>query len=324
MSSAQRRRPRRKAVSSSPRPLRPARPRCLESPARRGRRRRNAWMPTSSKRCASSTAFRAGARNSPRNTLPPEAGPHMLAAISYTKGCYVGQETIARLKSVGHVNRTLVFLRSDSAEFPAAGSEADARTESEVGTVTSSGFSPRSDKGIALGYVQRQARRGGHRAAGGRTELDHLRPLPLGDKLHEKLRVVLSLRRSLALAVAIIINSQPGAGRGGHAPPCRRHRRCPPTAASHARRVSPPSRQPGHRPLQPAPTPSARRFPSPPRRPPPATGTPPRRHADPPSRPPPSHRRQPRRQRRAIPRLALDTDPTPVSSADSPPAHLSP
>ena len=44
------------------------------------------------------------------NTLPPEAGPHMLEAISYTKGCYVGQETIARLKSVGHVNRMLVFL----------------------------------------------------------------------------------------------------------------------------------------------------------------------------------------------------------------------
>jgi folate-binding protein YgfZ len=90
------------------------------------------------------------------NTLPPEAGPHMLDAISYTKGCYVGQETIARLKSVGHVNRTLVFLESDSAAFPAAGSKLT-REGREIGAVTSSGFSPRLGKGIALGYVQRQA-----------------------------------------------------------------------------------------------------------------------------------------------------------------------
>ncbi len=88
-------------------------------------------------------------------TLPPEAGPRMIQAISYTKGCYVGQETIARLKSVGHVNRTLVFLKSDSASFP----EAQAKLmqgDREIGVVTSAGFSPRLEKGIALAYVQRQ------------------------------------------------------------------------------------------------------------------------------------------------------------------------
>jgi tRNA-modifying protein YgfZ len=89
------------------------------------------------------------------NTLPPEAGPHMLAAISYTKGCYVGQETIARLKSVGHVNKTLVFLHSATAQFPAVGAKLMLDGK-EVGAVTSSGFSPRLDKGIALAYVQRQ------------------------------------------------------------------------------------------------------------------------------------------------------------------------
>jgi len=89
-------------------------------------------------------------------TLPPEAGPHMLAAISYTKGCYVGQETIARLKSVGHVNRSLVFLRSDSAAFPVPGAKLK-QGDHETGTVTSSGYSPRLDKGMALAYVQRQA-----------------------------------------------------------------------------------------------------------------------------------------------------------------------
>jgi folate-binding protein YgfZ len=85
-------------------------------------------------------------------TLPPEAGPVMLAAISYTKGCYVGQETIARLKSVGHVNRTLVFLRSDSPAFPAPGTKL-IHGGKEVGSITSAGFSPQLQAGIALGYV---------------------------------------------------------------------------------------------------------------------------------------------------------------------------
>jgi folate-binding protein YgfZ len=87
------------------------------------------------------------------NTLPPEAGPHMVQAISYTKGCYVGQETIARLKSVGHVNRLLVFLESGSKDFPAPGTKLK-QGEAEVGVVTSSVFSPRLEKGIALGYCQ--------------------------------------------------------------------------------------------------------------------------------------------------------------------------
>jgi folate-binding protein YgfZ len=94
------------------------------------------------------------------NTLPPEAGPVMLDAISYTKGCYVGQETIARLKSVGHVNRTLVLLKSDSSKFPTPGAKL-MQGDKEVGTVTSSGTSPRLQAGIALGYVHYQLAAGG-------------------------------------------------------------------------------------------------------------------------------------------------------------------
>lgn len=115
------------------------------------------------------------------NTLPPEAGPHMLAAISYTKGCYVGQETIARLKSVGHVNRTLVFLKSDSESFPPTGAKLvhDGR---DAGVVTSSGFSPRLERGVALAYVQRQ-----HAAGSTTLQADALRltvtaPLSAGAK----------------------------------------------------------------------------------------------------------------------------------------------
>jgi folate-binding protein YgfZ len=90
------------------------------------------------------------------NTLPPEAGPHMLEAISYTKGCYVGQETIARLKSVGHVNRTLVLLQSDSEEFPPVGAPI-IYADRAAGAVTSSGVSPKTQKGLALAYVPRLA-----------------------------------------------------------------------------------------------------------------------------------------------------------------------
>ncbi len=79
----------------------------------------------------------------------------MLGAISYTKGCYVGQETIARLKSVGHVNRTLVLLKSESAKFPTPGAKVK-QGDKEVGVVTSSGSSPRLKAGIALGYVHYQ------------------------------------------------------------------------------------------------------------------------------------------------------------------------
>jgi folate-binding protein YgfZ len=43
------------------------------------------------------------------DTLPPEAGFES-DAISSTKGCYIGQEVISRLRSVGHVNRHLCVL----------------------------------------------------------------------------------------------------------------------------------------------------------------------------------------------------------------------
>jgi glycine cleavage system aminomethyltransferase T len=66
----------------------------------------------------------------------------------------VGQETIARLKSVGHVNKTLVFLRSASAVAPATGAHLQFETK-EIGVVTSAGYSPRLERGVALGYVQR-------------------------------------------------------------------------------------------------------------------------------------------------------------------------
>jgi tRNA-modifying protein YgfZ len=114
-----------------------------------------------------------------QTTLPPEGGPRLLNSISYTKGCYVGQETIARLKSVGHVNRTLVFFRGDSAAPPLPATKL-MNDNREVGTVTSGGFSPRLKCGIALGYMQRTLAELGTEVMAGELKLNVAEPLTAG------------------------------------------------------------------------------------------------------------------------------------------------
>lgn len=89
-------------------------------------------------------------------TLPPEAGLEH-RAISYTKGCYLGQEVIERIRSRGHVNRKLTGLRLslEGAAPPAAGTKllADGK---EVGQITTAVNSPTLGAAIALGYVRRE------------------------------------------------------------------------------------------------------------------------------------------------------------------------
>ncbi len=75
-------------------------------------------------------------------------------AISYTKGCYVGQETIARIHYQGHTNRLLVGLKGEGAAIPSRG-DVLYKEGQEVGRVTSAAFSPTLGSVIALGYVKR-------------------------------------------------------------------------------------------------------------------------------------------------------------------------
>jgi folate-binding protein YgfZ len=84
-------------------------------------------------------------------TLPPEAG--LEPAISYTKGCFVGQEIVARLRSRGGVNRLLVRLRSGR---PLSARARVLRGEVVVGAVTSAVISPASGP-VALAYVRTDA-----------------------------------------------------------------------------------------------------------------------------------------------------------------------
>jgi folate-binding protein YgfZ len=87
------------------------------------------------------------------DTIPLEAGIET-RAISFTKGCYVGQEVIIRVLHRGHgrVARKLVGLRIDG-DAPSRGSRLFAG-DREIGRITSSAVSP-TRGGIALGYVHR-------------------------------------------------------------------------------------------------------------------------------------------------------------------------
>jgi folate-binding protein YgfZ len=75
-------------------------------------------------------------------------------AISYTKGCYLGQEPIVMARDRGHANRTLLGLEIEGPE-PAAAAAKVTCDDQEVGQVTSSVMSPRIGSAIALAYIKR-------------------------------------------------------------------------------------------------------------------------------------------------------------------------
>jgi folate-binding protein YgfZ len=87
------------------------------------------------------------------NQLPLEAG--LKNAISYTKGCYLGQEIIARATYRGHLNRKLCGLILEGTD-PAHRGCPLFLGEKEVGIITSSVFSPTLHSGIALAYLRQE------------------------------------------------------------------------------------------------------------------------------------------------------------------------
>jgi tRNA-modifying protein YgfZ len=89
------------------------------------------------------------------STIAQEANLEELHAISYTKGCYVGQETVARVHFRGHVNRCLRGLRTASQEPPLSKASLFDASGKPVGEVRSAAASPRLG-GIALGMVRRE------------------------------------------------------------------------------------------------------------------------------------------------------------------------
>jgi folate-binding protein YgfZ len=107
--------------------------------------------------------------------IPQEAGLNA-RAVSFTKGCYVGQETVARLHYRGKPNRTLRGLALSS---PASPGDELTRGERVVGRVASAAVSPRFGP-IALALVRREAENGAIVSVGEEGVSATVVSLPLG------------------------------------------------------------------------------------------------------------------------------------------------
>lgn len=84
--------------------------------------------------------------------IPHEAGLQD-SHISYTKGCYTGQEIVERVRSRGQTNRVRVLLKFDGA---AGAGTALLEEGKEIGHVTRAGFSPALNAMMGMGYVRRE------------------------------------------------------------------------------------------------------------------------------------------------------------------------
>jgi len=99
------------------------------------------------------------------SVIPHEAvleGTH----ISFSKGCYTGQEIVERVRSRGHVNRRRTQLKFSTQAPPAPGTKLRA-DGAEVGYVTSAAFSPSAGTAIGMAYVRRE-----HNSPGSTVEFD--------------------------------------------------------------------------------------------------------------------------------------------------------
>jgi len=108
-------------------------------------------------------------------TMPAEAGI-VEQAVSFTKGCYIGQETVARLHYKGKPNRHLRGLRFSA---PARGGEALQLGEKEVGRVGSAALSPAFGP-IGLAILRREAEPGATVAVGEDGVTAEVVALPFG------------------------------------------------------------------------------------------------------------------------------------------------
>lgn len=87
--------------------------------------------------------------------LPAETG-QLDRAVSFTKGCYLGQEIVARMHARGQVAKRLCGIKMESDALPIAGTKIFDDQSNEIGGITSSTLSPvLSNVAICLGYVKK-------------------------------------------------------------------------------------------------------------------------------------------------------------------------
>ena len=75
-------------------------------------------------------------------------------AVSFTKGCYLGQEIIVRIKHRGHVAKKLTGMILDGEATIEKGAKVFSSDNKEIGRITSSTLSPRLNRPVALGYLK--------------------------------------------------------------------------------------------------------------------------------------------------------------------------
>ena len=97
------------------------------------------------------------------DTVIPHEAALEVTHISFTKGCYTGQEIVERVRSRGQVNRRRVRLKISTVEPPAvltrlyaANAEDKTAEPKEIGIITSSEFSPAANAAIGMAYVRRE------------------------------------------------------------------------------------------------------------------------------------------------------------------------
>jgi folate-binding protein YgfZ len=88
-------------------------------------------------------------------TLPQEAGLDQIA-VDFKKGCYVGQEVVSRIHSVGRVNRHLCGFVGDFDPLKGRTAALLASNDHKVGRLTSAAYHPELQQTVSLGYVHAQ------------------------------------------------------------------------------------------------------------------------------------------------------------------------
>lgn len=87
--------------------------------------------------------------------LAPEVG-RIEKTISYRKGCYLGQEPIARIDALGHVNKSLCRITIDGGVVADVGTAITSGAGEDAGTVSSAAVDPTADRCVALAWLKRE------------------------------------------------------------------------------------------------------------------------------------------------------------------------
>jgi aminomethyltransferase len=114
------------------------------------------------------TAFESLRIEAGTPAFPDDMGPTVLLPevpfadlVAQTKGCYIGQEVIVRIRDRGHVNRLLRGILVEGDRVPETGTEVRSDANEVIGRVTSAAWSYALKRPVALAFVRRQ-----HAAAG--------------------------------------------------------------------------------------------------------------------------------------------------------------